>query len=295
LSYSVGPNAAQTGRAGTISIAGQNVTITQSGLVCSYDLQSSAATVNGYGSTGVASVITAPGCSYTAQSGVTWLSITSGANGSGSGDVNFTASANNLAVPRTGTLTVAGKPFTVTQNGMPCSYSLSATNFSFANAGGSNSFNITTPTLGCSPNVQSYAGWLSASLSFNAGAGTGTVNFTAQSNPTPAVRAGTISVDDQTFTVNVAASPCSYTLGSSGAAFSRVGGTGLVQYTASPGGCTATVSVAAGITNLGTTTDAVSGLDLNYNVSPYQVYVNWVRTMPINISGNLFTVKQTSW
>jgi hypothetical protein len=295
LTFSVGPNASQTGRAGTISIAGQNVMITQGGLVCGYDLQSSAATVNGLGGTGVASVITAPGCSYTAQSNAPWINVTSGATGSGSGDVGFTAAANPSAAARSGTLTIAGKTFTVAQGGMPCGYTLGTPAASLPTGGGSGSFTIQTPTSGCSPKVQSFAGWLNSSLIFDANAGTGTVSFTAQSNPTPAVRTGTISVDDQTFTVNVAASPCSYTLGSSGATFGRLGGTSFAQYSASPPACTPTLSAPAGITLLGTTTDAVSGQDVNYSVSPYQVFVNWVRTMQINVSGNLFTVKQTSW
>ena len=30
-------------------------------------------------------------------------------------------------------------------------------------------------------------------------------------------------------------------------------------------------------------------------IAPYQAFVNWVRIMQINLSGNIFTVKQTSW
>jgi hypothetical protein len=137
LSFSVGPNSSQNGRSGTISIAGQNVTISQGGLVCGYDLQSSGATVNGLGGTGLAGVITAPGCTYTAASNAPWINITSGATGSGSGDVGFTAAANPSAASRSGVLTVAGKTFTVTQGGMPCSYTLGTCSASLATGGGS--------------------------------------------------------------------------------------------------------------------------------------------------------------
>jgi hypothetical protein len=148
---------------------------------------------------------------------------------------------------------------------------------------------------GCSPKVQSFAGWLNTALTFDSNTGAGTVNFTAQSNPTPAVRTATISVDDQTFTVNVAASPCSYNLPITAATFGRMGGTSFVRYLADPPACTPSITAPSPITLLGTTTDAILGQDINYGVSPYLVYVNWVRTMQINISGNLFTVKQTSW
>lgn len=44
-----------------------------------------------------------------------WLQITSGSHGSGSGEVHFTTQPNNLPNPRTGTVTVAGLPYSVTQ------------------------------------------------------------------------------------------------------------------------------------------------------------------------------------
>ena len=295
LSFSVGANSAQTGRTGTISIAGQNVTVQQGGLLCAYGLQSTAATVNGLGGTGIASVITSPGCTYGASSNAPWINLTSGTTGSGSGNVGFTAAANGAATGRSGTITVAGQTFTVTETGMPCTYTLGTSSAALSTAGGIGSFTFTTATTGCSPNVQSYAGWLGATVTFNPANGQGSVNYVAQLNPTPYLRTGTISVEDQTFTVAVAASACSYALGTTGASYGRTGGTGFVQFNASPPGCVPLVTAPGAITLLGTTSDAVSGQDVNYNVAPYQVYVNWVRIMQINIAGNLFTVKQTSW
>ena len=53
-------------------------------------------------------------CQWTATSGATWITITSGAAGTGNGTVSFTV-ANNTGAARTGTLTIAGRAFTVTQ------------------------------------------------------------------------------------------------------------------------------------------------------------------------------------
>jgi uncharacterized protein (TIGR03437 family) len=66
---------------------------------------------------GQASVaVSAPGaCAWTATSNANWLTITAGGSGSGNGAVNFTVAANGETSPRTGTLTIAGQTFTVTQ------------------------------------------------------------------------------------------------------------------------------------------------------------------------------------
>lgn len=54
-------------------------------------------------------------CGWTATSNVSWITITAGASGTGNGTVTFTVAANTRYRSRTGTLTIAGKTFTVTQ------------------------------------------------------------------------------------------------------------------------------------------------------------------------------------
>jgi hypothetical protein len=59
-------------------------------------------------------VTTISGCTWTATSNASWLTITSGASGNGSGTVAFDVAANPGGV-RTGTLTIADPTLTVTQ------------------------------------------------------------------------------------------------------------------------------------------------------------------------------------
>jgi hypothetical protein len=69
------------------------------------------------GGTGsVAVTASAATCAWTAASAVDWIVITAAGPGQGNGSVDFTVSANPGA-PRSGTLTVAGQVFTVTQDG----------------------------------------------------------------------------------------------------------------------------------------------------------------------------------
>lgn len=56
-------------------------------------------------------------CTWSARSNVEWITITSGANGSGNSNVTYQVAANTTRATRTGTLTVAGQTVTVTQSG----------------------------------------------------------------------------------------------------------------------------------------------------------------------------------
>ena len=51
------------------------------------------------------------------QNNTSWLTVTAGASGSGNGTVSFSTTANASTSQRTGTLTVGGQTFTVTQAG----------------------------------------------------------------------------------------------------------------------------------------------------------------------------------
>jgi hypothetical protein len=118
--------AANTGaqRNGTLTVAGQTVTITQAA-PCSYTVSPTANTLASAGGTGSTSVTTTSACSWTATSNAGWITVTSGGSGTGNGTVNYSVAANTGA-QRTGTLTVAGQTVTITQNA-PCTYSVSPT------------------------------------------------------------------------------------------------------------------------------------------------------------------------
>lgn len=113
--YSVAPNPGPT-RQGTIIIAGNTFTVTQdSG--CAFSINPGSQNFSAGGGSGtVAMTASEASCPWQATSGASWISIAAGAAATGSGSVAFTVAANTGA-PRTGTLTVAGNSFTVTQAG----------------------------------------------------------------------------------------------------------------------------------------------------------------------------------
>jgi hypothetical protein len=113
VTYSVQANTGSA-RTGTMTVAGQGVTISQSA-PCTYNISQMNTSIDKAGGTGTVSVTTQAGCTWTAVSNATWITVNSGSSGTGNGTVNFTVAANATGSDRTGTLTIAGRTFTVTE------------------------------------------------------------------------------------------------------------------------------------------------------------------------------------
>ena len=71
------------------------------------------------GSNGVVNITDSATCGWAAQSNAPWISIVGNTIGFGSSTVNFKVDPNPTASPRSGTMTIAGQTFTVTQDGAP--------------------------------------------------------------------------------------------------------------------------------------------------------------------------------
>jgi len=184
--------AANTGaqRTAIVVVAGQSFTITQAG-VCSYRLNDSARTFDANSAIGGVDMRVAAGCAWQAQSDAEWLTITSGASGSGDGAINFALAANPGLAARVGHITAQGQVFTVTQNGISCQFTLTPSTFSFSEAGGNGSFTITTQDV-CAWNAVPDATWITVSGT-TSGSGNGTVTFSVARNG-GAARNGNITV-----------------------------------------------------------------------------------------------------
>ncbi|HMV50533.1 MAG TPA: S8 family serine peptidase, partial [Blastocatellia bacterium] len=86
---------------------------------CNYAIQPTAVAVAAGGGIGLANVTADAGCNWTAVSNAVWININSGANGTGNGAVNYSVAAN-AGAQRSGTMTIAGQSFTVTQDATNC-------------------------------------------------------------------------------------------------------------------------------------------------------------------------------
>jgi hypothetical protein len=149
-------------------------------------------------------VTAGPGCSWTASTNSgswDWIGISPGWSGTGSGIVNYFVLANK-GNTRTGTLTIAGQTFTITQGAGGCAYSIAPTSNTFGKDGGSGSVNVVTSS-GCSWSASTNPAswdWIGISTGWS-GTGNGTVNYFALSNNSGSTRVGTLTIAGQTFTV----------------------------------------------------------------------------------------------
>jgi hypothetical protein len=210
-------------RSGSLTIAGRVVTVTQ-GEGCTSAITPASQSVAASGGTGTVALATAAGCSWSARSNASWIAITSSQTGSGPGTVAFSVTPSD-GPARTGTLTVDGQAFTVSQ-ASGCRYALDPASQSIDDAGGAGVVNVHAGG-GCAWTATSTAPWITITGG-QSGSGAGAVNFSVVPNPMggPA-RNGTISVNDQTFAVTQAAgAACVYTLTPTSQDFSAAGGIG---------------------------------------------------------------------
>ena len=114
VTYSVAANGSTTSRTGTITIAGQTFTVNQSGS-CTFSISPVNRVMPAAGGTVSVTVTASPGCSWTAVSNVGWITITSGASGTGNGTVVYSVAPKPAGTNRTGTATIAGITHTVKQ------------------------------------------------------------------------------------------------------------------------------------------------------------------------------------
>ncbi len=85
---------------------------------CSYSIAPVNQSFGASGGNGSVTVTATPRCPWTAATADNWITINSGASGSGNGSVNFTVAATTA--PRVGRIVVAGQTFAVYQGFNPC-------------------------------------------------------------------------------------------------------------------------------------------------------------------------------
>jgi hypothetical protein len=200
VGFTVAANTSTSSRTGTVTIAGQTFTVTQAVAGCPYALGASALAVTADGGPETVTVTTDTGCAWTAASNASWITVTSGATGTGTGSVGFTIGRRTSSAPRTGTLTIAGQTLTVTQAGV-CSYTLSATSQAVPAEGGSYAVSVGT-TTSCEWAVTTSVTWITVGTA--SGSGNGSIAFQVSGNPTELSRSGTLTIGNRTFTVTQA-------------------------------------------------------------------------------------------
>ncbi len=198
VGFTVAPNALTTSRTGTITAAGQTFTLSQAGVACTYSISPGSQTFPATGGSGSVSVTAGAGCTWSASNNASWVTVNGTPTGSGDGTVTLSAAPNTGTTSRSGTMTVAGRIFTLTEAAAPsCSYTLNPTSASETARATSASVTVTTSS-GCAWTPVSTAPWLTVTGS---GSGAGSFTYRAAANETGDARTGTVQVGPAVFSL----------------------------------------------------------------------------------------------
>jgi hypothetical protein len=177
---------------------------------CSYSLNSTSLSAGTSGQTGTVGVSTSSSCAWSASSNASWITVTSGSSGTGSGTFGFSVAANSGSSARTGTMTIAGQTFAVTQAGASCSYSIAPVGNNLASPNAtSGSVSLTTGSS-CSWNATSNTSWLTVT-SAQSGTGSATITYSVLANDLDTTRIGILTIGGQTFSV-IQAGNCAFSI-----------------------------------------------------------------------------------
>jgi pseudomonalisin len=197
---------------------------------CTYAINPTSATPGAAGGNFMATVTAQSGCTWAASSQVSWITVTSGASGSGNGTLMYSVAANSSTAPRAGSLSIAGLMLAVTEAGAaPVASPLNPSSATFSSAGGSGSVTVTPPQPNASWTATSNVYWIRITSGATSAARNKTVNYSVTANSAASARTGTVVIAGSIFTVTQAAA-CVYTVS-------------LGKMTAAPGGFNGTVAV----------------------------------------------------
>ena len=169
---------------------------------CGYSINPTAITITWPAASGTILVSAPAGCGWTAASDSGFISIDSSSSGTGSAAIAFTVAANTSPSARTGTATIAGQTFTVTQQGapLPCTYSIDVPSASVSAAGGSGAVTVTASAPSCQWDATS----VSPFLTFTNGlgrSGSGSVTYNVAASFSTRQRIGNATIAGRAFSV----------------------------------------------------------------------------------------------
>ncbi|MEI6294238.1 MAG: BACON domain-containing protein, partial [Methanomicrobiales archaeon] len=126
VTYSVAANTEIVPRTGAIAVDTLTFTVTEAEKSILSATTQNFPVEGGTGSFNVVAPSSAPSLQWTAESDNWWITIINGNAGMGNGTVTFMVASNPETASRTGTITVSGQTFTVTQDALTISLELKA-------------------------------------------------------------------------------------------------------------------------------------------------------------------------
>jgi hypothetical protein len=224
-------------RTGTLTIAGQTVSVHQTGLAaCTLDLSPTSASFNKDAATGSFNVIAPDGCQWSAMTGVSWITITSGSQGTGNGVVSYAIERNHALTSRNGAIAVVDRTFLITQaaddpNPASCEYSLTPIDFTPCMSVPYDLTATITTQAGCTWTAAPDASWITMT-SGSSGSGSAVISFRVSDN-WDAPRQSVVKLRWPTVTagqnLHIAQAGCRYAVSTTAIAVAATGGTSQIN------------------------------------------------------------------
>lgn len=200
VSYSVAANpTVGATRTAALTVSGATLTIVQAAATCTYVLGPASTSLAPTASTGQVTLSTADGCSWTASSSASWLTITSPTSGSGNAGLSFSATANTSLTARSATISAGGKSVIVSQ-AVPttCTYTPTPDAVTLARDAQEGSVTVDV-SGGCPLSATSTASWLTVN---GIDAATSSVRYAVAANDTGADRSAALRVGTKDVMIN---------------------------------------------------------------------------------------------
>ncbi len=199
VNYSAAANNTPAQRTAVIGAGNAQFTLTQAASSCPFNLSHQTATVPAArGNFSIA--VSTTTCEWSAVSNASWITLVSGSAGSGTGLITYSVADNPAGERRTGTITIAGREFTVIQQAAPCQFVLIPPSLVVPASGGSGVIQVAGPQ-GCAWTLNSPVPWVSI-VSWTTTATGGSVSYSAAANPGPGPRSGVLTIAGQAFLMN---------------------------------------------------------------------------------------------
>ena len=213
VQFNVATNSDPTARTAGIVVNDQRMQVSQDGKPCNFQLSSTAEQVGPSGGERTVQVSASSGqCTWTATTGVPWITVTGGSSGKGPGTVTFSVAPSD-GPSRTATVSIAGLSVNVVQS-VGCDYRVNPSTYAAPASGGAVDLSVQTGP-GCPWSATSTAEWITLA----AGAtGSGPARVHVVVAPWTGIgRTGIVRIADKAVTVtqasgcSVSASPTSIT------------------------------------------------------------------------------------
>ena len=223
-----------------------------------------------YGAAGGSGTVNVPNCYiWTATSNASWITITSptpGVETFDPGTVSYTVQPNPTASQRSGSLTIGGNTYNITQRA-PCSFTLgSPSTRNVGNSASAQTFALTTGGTSCEWTATPSQSWVTSVVpASSTNSQTVTVNFAA--NNTTSQRTATVTFRETGLTggpsavatINQAAGDaCQLAFSTPNGSIGSGGGTGTLNVTSTGVGCSWTLAEGASWFSLSATTGTAS-------------------------------------